>query len=342
MPSHDACRLSGIAVFFAGARAPACARLYSDLMNASLSAPPVDRAAALSGGDLPFGLQSVCRTLADANATLERFAWLGDHLAIAEWTRITDESETVYAQPGHHTLSCYLDGGYRTERERVPRYGAPSLLCALPGDHESRWWVRGEMHFVHLYFLPEHFTQRAIRELDREPRELKLADRTYFEEARVASLLRSVALERWDDADGRLRVNEMAHDVLSLLLREQSATRTDTPFRGGLAPAVRRRVRDYIDAHLSQPLTLGELAEVAALSEYHFSRMFRLSFGRAPHAWVAEQRLARARLLLRTTSLPLAQIAADCGYANAAHFSHRFRDAHGAAPNAYRRAIQGR
>ncbi|MDN7606353.1 AraC family transcriptional regulator [Burkholderia multivorans] len=311
-------------------------------MNASLSAPPVDRAAALSGGDLPFGLQSVCRTLADANATLERFAWLGDHLAIAEWTRITDESETVYAQPGHHTLSCYLDGGYRTERERVPRYGAPGLLCALPGDHESRWWVRGEMHFVHLYFLPEHFTQRAIRELDREPRELKLADRTYFEEARVASLLRSVALERWDDADGRLRVNETAHDVLSLLLREQSATRTDTPFRGGLAPAVRRRVRDYIDAHLSQPLTLGELAEVAALSEYHFSRMFRLSFGRAPHAWVAEQRLARARLLLRTTSLPLAQIAADCGYANAAHFSHRFRDAHGAAPNAYRRAIQGR
>lgn len=342
MPSHDACRLSGIAVFFAGARAPACARLYSDLMNASLSAPPVDRAAALSGGDLPFGLQSVCRTLADANATLERFAWLGDHLAIAEWTRITDESETVYAQPGHHTLSCYLDGGYRTERERVPRYGAPSLLCALPGDHESRWWVRGEMHFVHLYFLPEHFTQRAIRELDREPRELKLADRTYFEEARVASLLRSVALERWDDADGRLRVNETAHDVLSLLLREQSATHTDTPFRGGLAPAVRRRVRDYIDAHLSQPLTLGELAEVAALSEYHFSRMFRLSFGRAPHAWVAEQRLARARLLLRTTSLPLTQIAADCGYANAAHFSHRFRDAHGAAPNAYRRAIQGR
>ncbi|WP_310666713.1 AraC family transcriptional regulator [Burkholderia multivorans] len=311
-------------------------------MNASLSAPPVDRAAALSGGDLPFGLQSVCRTLADANATLERFAWLGDHLAIAEWTRITDESETVYAQPGHHTLSRYLDGGYRTERERVPRYGAPSLLCALPGDHESRWWVRGEMHFVHLYFLPEHFTQRAIRELDREPRELKLADQTYFEEARVASLLRSVALERWDDADGRLRVNETAHDVLSLLLREQSATRTDTPFRGGLAPAVRRRVRDYIDAHLSQPLTLGELAEVAALSEYHFSRMFRLSFGRAPHAWVAEQRLARARLLLRTTSLPLAQIAADCGYANAAHFSHRFRDAHGAAPNAYRRAIQGR
>lgn len=69
--------------------------------------------------------------------------------------------------------------------------------------------------------------------------------------------------------------------------------------------------------------------------------MFRLSFGRAPHAWVAEQRLARARLLLRTTALPLAQVAAECGYANAAHFSHRFRDAHGTTPNAYRRAMRG-
>ena len=170
-----------------GPHAAPRARLYSAHHEPLPFRAPVDHPAALAGGDLPFGLQSVCRTLADANATLERFAWLGDHLAIAEWTRITDESETVYEQPGHHTLSCYLDGGYRTERQRVPRYGAPSLLCALPGDHESRWWVRGEMHFIHLYFLPEHFTQRAIRELDREPRELKLADRTYFEDARVAA-----------------------------------------------------------------------------------------------------------------------------------------------------------
>lgn len=196
------------------------------------------------------------------------------------------------------------------------------------------------MHFVHLYFLPEHFARRAVRELDREPRELKLADRTYFEDARVAALCRSLALERWDDADGRLRVNETAHEVLSLLLRGQSMTGAGAPFKGGLAPAVRRRVRDYIDTYLAQPMTLGELAQFASLSEYHFSRMFSVSFGRAPHAWIAEQRLARARTLLRTTSLPLAQVAAQCGYANAVHLSHRFRDTHGATPGAYRRAMQ--
>jgi AraC family transcriptional regulator len=259
---------------------------------------------------------------------------------VAEWTRETEEAETVYDNPGHHTLSCYIDGGYRTERQKMPGlYGAPARLCALPGDHESRWWVRGQMHFMHLYFLPEHFTQRAVRELDREPREVTLADRTYFEDARIATLCQSLTDESWDDADGLLRTNETAHEVLSLLLRSQGVSRADAGLKGGLSVATRRRLRDYIDAHLTQPLTLGTLAEVAHLSEYHLARMFRTSFGLPPAAWIAQQRVERARLLLRTTTLPLAQVAARCGYANASHFSHRFREAVGVAPTLYRQAI---
>jgi AraC family transcriptional regulator len=50
-------------------------------------------------------------------------------------------------------------------------------------------------------------------------------------------------------------------------------------------------------------------------------------------------RLDRARLMLRTTALAVDQIAAQCGYADASHFGHRFRAAIGAAPLAYRRAL---
>jgi AraC family transcriptional regulator len=59
-----------------------------------------------------------------------------------------------------------------------------------------------------------------------------------------------------------------------------------------------------------------------------------------PAAWIAQQRIERARALLRTTSLPLAQVAAQCGYANASHFSHRFREAVGVAPMVYRQVVQ--
>ena len=259
-------------------------------MNAS---PP---AAVTDPTETPFGLHSVCHTLRDANAKLERFAWLGDQLAVAEWTRETKEAETVYEQPGHHTLSCYLDGGYRTERQKMPgRYGAPTRLCALPGDHESRWWVRGQMHFMHLYFLPDHFTQRAVRELDREPREITLADRTYFEDARMASLCQSLTDESWDDPDGLLRTNETAHEVLSLLLQSQGVSRTEA---GSKADYQWRRAVACATTStliLTDSLTLGDLADVACLSEFHLARMFRTSFGLPPHAWIAQQRIERAR-----------------------------------------------
>jgi AraC family transcriptional regulator len=305
--------------------------------------PSTAAAAAIAAtADATFGAHSICHTLANTDATLERFAWLGDQLAVGIWTRNAEEAETAYDQPGHHTLSCYLNGGYRTEREKLPGvYGGPARLCTLPGDHQSRWWVRGPMHFIHLYFLPEHFTQRAIRELDREPRELTLADRTYFEDARLANLCLSLASDAWSDADGRLRANETAHEALTQLLHVQGVRRTGAALKGGLSSATRRRLRDYIDAHLTQALTLGDLAQVANLSEYHLSRMFRLSFGRPPHAWIAQQRVERARTLLRHTGLPLAEVAAQCGYANPSHFSHRFREAVGASPIVYREALRG-
>jgi AraC family transcriptional regulator len=67
--------------------------------------------------------------------------------------------------------------------------------------------------------------------------------------------------------------------------------------------------------------------------------MFRASFGMPPHAWIASQRIDLARTLLRETTLPIEAIAAQCGYANASHFGHRFRTALGAAPLAFRRAL---
>lgn len=142
------------------------------------------------------------------------------------------------------------------------------------------------------------------------------------------------------DADDGLRANETAHDILSLLLRSQAVRRADAPVKGGLAPAARRRLREYIEAHLTRMVTLSELAELACLSEFHFSRMFRASFDLPPHGWIAQQRLDRARTLLRTTTLTVDQIAAQCGYADASHFGHRFRAAMGAAPLAYRRAMR--
>ena len=285
---------------------------------------------------------TVFRTMASTDATLERFAWLGDNLAIAIWQRETIEEETIYSEPGHHTLSCYLGGGYRTERNGAPGvYGAPKRLCSLPDWHESRWMVRDQLRLMHIYFLPEHFTRRAVVELDREPRELTLADRTYFEDARIAQLCDRLESMSWEGADAQLQANEITHQTLSRLLQSQSVTRRQERLRGGLAPAVRRRLAEFIDAGLADQLTLGLLSQVANMSEYHLARMFRISFGMPPAAWIAGRRIERARALLKTSALPLQQVADACGYANASHFSHRFHDATGVTPTHYRAIVGG-
>ena len=94
----------------------------------------------------------------------------------------------------------------------------------------------------------------------------------------------------------------------------------------------------YVDAHLDQPLTLAHLAAQAALSEFHFARMFRASVGEAPHQYVMRRRMDEALTLLRHTTLPLTEIALRCGFHSSSHFSNRFRQQHGVTPSAWRQA----
>jgi AraC family transcriptional regulator len=261
-------------------------------------------------------------------------------MAAAIWQRETEEALTIYDRPGHHTLSCYLGGGYRTERSGATRqYGAPQRLCTLPDDHESEWVVRDHLRLLHVYFMPEHFTRRAVVELDREPREITLADRTYFENPALLRLCQSLVGMPWEGADNLLRANEITHDTLSELLRSQGVQRRALRLTGGLAPALRRRLAEYIDANLAQPITLGMLAQVACLSEFHLARMFRVSFGMPPSAWIARRRVESACTLLKTTALPLQQIADLCGYADLSHLSHRFRAEMGTSPRRYRQVV---
>ena len=129
--------------------------------------------------------------------------------------------------------------------------------------------------------------------LDCEPRSLELRDRTYIHDDSLTDVCRSLLGTDWSRPDERLAASSAAETVLHQLLHQGVSRKTPQPARGGLAPAVRRRVMDYVDAHLDAPLTLAELAGVAALSTYHFARMFHTSFGEPPHAWARAPDRAR-------------------------------------------------
>jgi AraC-like DNA-binding protein len=111
-----------------------------------------------------------------------------------------------------------------------------------------------------------------------------------------------------------------------------------TASRGGLAPRALRRVREYIDEHVTENISLQALAEVAGLSRCHFARAFKQSVGTAPHAYLMQCRLERAERLLAETDLSLCQVALDSGFGDQSTFSRYFRRNFGVTPRSFRRA----
>jgi len=277
---------------------------------------------------------------ASPHARLELSAHLGDGLAAALWSNRDDARD--YQAPSHHTLSCYIADGTGTfRRQRPGDKGAPDKLCVMPAGQESNWVVNGAIRLAHLYVSETQFALGCVRLLDREPRELQLQEATFLEDPQQAKRFRQLITLDWDEPGERLLASSLAHEIVDHALLNQVGLRQGLRLKGGLAPSLRRQLVDYIEAHLDQPITLGELALRCNLSEYHFARMFRASFGLPPHQYLLARRLHRACQLLRLGVMPLGEIALLCGFASASHFSNRFRQAVGATPGEYRTAIRG-
>ena len=119
---------------------------------------------------------------------------------------------------------------------------------------------------------------------------------------------------------------------LQLVRHAGETTRAPAPCRGGLAPGIRRRVLERMDAHPSARVSIDELAREAGLSPAHFARAFKHSVGRAPHQHLMLLRLERARRLLEGPAPVLSAIALDAGFADQAHFTRAFKRQFGATP----------
>jgi AraC family transcriptional regulator len=107
----------------------------------------------------------------------------------------------------------------------------------------------------------------------------------------------------------------------------------------GLGPERLRRVRDYVEAHLVDDLSLTVLADIACLSPYHFSRSFREAVGVGPQRYVMQRRLECAKTLLRRTHRPVALIAQEAGFADQSHLISIFRREMGVTPGRFRTAL---
>jgi AraC family transcriptional regulator len=174
----------------------------------------------------------------------------------------------------------------------------------------------------------------------------------HIEEALAVSKLGATRSRAWmcrvitllEAAVGQLHDQE--HPAQDTLLEAASLVRQqihppavgDPDGRGRLLTWQARKVRDYIDSHITGPILVADLCALIDRSDAHFSRSFKRTFGESPHAFVIWRRLELAAQYMLQTDASLSDIALRCGFTDQAHLCKHFRQSTGHTPAAWRRA----
>lgn len=122
------------------------------------------------------------------------------------------------------------------------------------------------------------------------------------------------------------QITTLLNDLLAQNSRYQKDAASD-PLKDSIA---------YINEHFSEPLSLSELAKKASLSPFYFTRIFTQETGLTPYQYLIATRISFAKYLLKTTSLPIKEIAFSCGFTSESSFCSSFKKHEAVTPTDYR------
>ncbi len=257
------------------------------------------------------------------------------------WPDVTGtwlESAQHFARHWHETYGVGLieRGAQHSASGRGPvRAYAGDLITTNPGEvHDGRPLDGATRRWRMLYLEPALLASMASR----PGGALAIARPVIHGDAPLAFALRRLfrALDAW--AGGR--IERLACDEALARLCGELLDRHAT-----IAPAAPARielsgVRERLAGDLQDTPSLAELAAIAGVSRFQLLRRFEEVHGAPPHAWLLSQRAERARAAIQAGA-PLAQVAADCGFADQSHMTRVFVRRYGVTPGAWRRAPRG-
>lgn len=241
----------------------------------------------------------------------------------------------------HHYVVQHLGGAKRVERWRD---GAPistiveeGSITIVPLGTEFKWHTQGPIEFAHLYIAPDLFKRTALR-FERAT-EVTLVDRVGCRDPLLRAVYAAMLAEiRRPGPIEELFLDCLLETFLTKLVLAHSTAHIRLPRAQETLPMYQlRRVTEYVEARLSHPLELADLARAAGASVFHFSRAFRNTAGSTPYKYVLWRRTERAKRMLSGGNQPIAAIAADCGFKSTANFAKTFRRLVGTTPKRYRR-----
>ena len=265
------------------------------------------------------------------------------------WSHVVVERRTNGA--GSHPQQAYpcnelivmLDGRAtvrRTGDSRIEKcLAAAGTAWTGPVGFVEKAELSRDIHCVHICLPPTLLAHSALADYGIDPAKVELAfvgglsDRLLVDFAHAFHGL----LDRPVQATDQLFVDGMTAALAAYLMASYTIDRWKPPAKAPELDSRRlKRVLDYIEAHVAEPIRLDHLAAVAHLSPYHFSRLFREATGLSPHRYIMDRRVRAARNALALGRAPLSEIALENGFGSQDNFIRVFRKTTGLTPGTYR------
>jgi AraC family transcriptional regulator len=223
----------------------------------------------------------------------------------------------------HHRVGVHVGAPVRARclcnERRYSRIQAHGDADVIPAGLDGQWSDEAACTIFSVW-IGEAFAQRTVEQLSLNSADAQLRPQFQLRDPRFQYLAWALRAElEAAEASDPLYAESLCTAMVVRLIGGAPALENK---RRTLAPKTAARVIEFIEAHLDQRLTLGELAVLAELSVPHFKVLFRETLGTPVHQYVVQRRVERARTLLLQGKLNASQIALDTGFAHQSHMAH--------------------
>lgn len=238
----------------------------------------------------------------------------------------------------HFMLVRYRTGQTPMDRRFDGRWTratcGPGDFSLLTRSEPSHWHWTQDIDVSHTYLSEAIMSRVACDMMERTVAEVRLHDLLCAQDAVVTNIVDAITFEAQQQAPGgALYVEALATQLAVHLLRQYTCvTFRENVVAGRLSPSRLRRLMEFVEEHLHESITLEQMAGVAGLGVWTFTKHFRASVGRAPHEFVVDRRVERAQRLLSQGLLVIKEVAAACGFADQAHMTRVFQSRLGTTP----------
>lgn len=264
-----------------------------------------------------------------------------DNILVEEFHYPEGEGEMLY--PDDHVICLSLAPRpvrllqTQGDNSHTGLYGKGDFSIVPAGTPFFARW-KGNDHLLKIRITSRFIEQVAGEVLAMNPDQLEVVSQFRIRDLQLEAIAMLLLTElKQDNLGARLYIDSLANVLAVGLLRQCSVSKPHlSVYKGGLPQRQLLQVSEYIHEHLNQDVRLADLAELIGMSQFHFSHLFKQAIGTSPHQYLIQQRIERAKLLLRQSDRLITDIAIECGFNSHSHLSKTFRQLTGITPKAYR------